>query len=535
MLTIDFLSLAAGAVMGGVAAALVAGLLAARALGRLRLEAGEQASNLQTAHDMAVAEAEDLRAEVAHLTEIRAALQARVESALADAAAAEARVERLPEMERSLADTRDRLAAAGARVAELETALAAERAAAAEKIALLAEAERRLSDTFKALSAEALGASSRQFVELAQATLGKFQETAKGDLDRREASIAALVSPVREQLGRLDEQVRALEQSRAGAYEGLKEQVAALAETQRALHGETQSLVRALRAPQVRGRWGEVQLKRVAELAGMLEHCDFAEQPTLGGNGAGGNGTGEGGPRQRPDMIVRLPGGKTVVIDAKTPLEAYLDAVGAADETARAAALARHARHVRAHAKALGEKSYWSQFENAPEFVVLFLPGESFFAAALEADPALIEAGMQHGVVLATPTTLIALLRAVAYGWRQERLAENARRIGALGAELYKRLSDLGGHMGRVGDQLGKAVAAYNGAVGTLESRVLVSARRLSDLHAAADGAELAIVPTIDAVPRPITAFAGDAAVPGGPSLLDGDAPEAQIRLGTVP
>jgi len=534
MLTIDFLSLAAGAVMGGVAAALVAalvaGLLAARALGRLRLEAGEQASTLQAAHDMAVAEAEDLRAEVAHLTEIRAALQARVESALADAAAAEARVERLPEMERSLADTRDRLAAAGARVAELETALAAERAAAAEKVALLAEAERRLSDTFKALSAEALGASSRQFVELAQATLGKFQETAKGDLDRREASIAALVTPVREQLGRLDEQVRALEQSRAGAYEGLKEQVAALAETQRALHGETQSLVRALRAPQVRGRWGEVQLKRVAELAGMLEHCDFAEQPTLGGNGSG-----EGGPRQRPDMIVRLPGGKTVVIDAKTPLEAYLDAVGAADETARAAALARHARHVRAHAKALGEKSYWSQFENAPEFVVLFLPGESFFAAALEADPALIEAGMQHGVVLATPTTLIALLRAVAYGWRQERLAENARRIGALGAELYKRLSDLGGHMGRVGDQLGKAVAAYNGAVGTLESRVLVSARRLSDLHAAANGAELAIVPTIDAVPRPITAFAGDATVPGGPSLLDGDAPESQIRLGTVP
>jgi DNA recombination protein RmuC len=401
--------------------------------------------------------------------------------------AAEVRAERAEALASEVDDLSEALGHSAARAAVLEATLQAERSSAAEKLALLADAERRLTDTFDALSARAL--------------------------DRREGAIASLVAPVREQMGRLDDQIRALEQARAGAYEGLSAQVRSLADAQKGLLAETQGLTRALRAPQVRGRWGEVQLRRVAELAGMLDRCDFVEQPTV---------PVEGG-RQRPDMVVRLPGGKAIVIDAKTPLDAYLDAVAASDETARAAALARHAQRVRAHMRALGEKAYWAQFAEAPEFVVLFLPGESFFAAALEADPALIEAGMAHGVVLATPTTLIALLRAVAYGWRQERLAENARHIGALGSEMTKRLGDLVAHLSRLGDRLGGAVDAYNGAVGSLEARVLVTARRLADLHGG-DAAALEGAPVVGVAPR------RPAASPGAnPAAGSGPDPEMAV------
>ncbi|HSK39549.1 MAG TPA: DNA recombination protein RmuC, partial [Arenibaculum sp.] len=283
---------------------------------------------------------------------------------------------------------------------------------------------------------------------------------------------------------------------REGAYQGLRQQVLSMMETQKELRSETANLVRALRTPAARGRWGEIQLRRVVELAGMLDHCDFKEQASV---------TTEQG-RLRPDMVVRLPGGKTLVVDAKAPVEAYLDAVAATDDEARRAAVARHARHVREHLKQLGAKTYWDQFQDSPEFVVLFLPGENFFSAALEHDPGLIEAGIDNGVVLATPTTLIALLRAVAYGWRQEKLARNAREISALGADLYKRLSDLGGHMDRLGGRLADAVGCYNRAVGTLESRVLVSARRFRDLHAVPAGAELGELNPVDQSPREIQA-----------------------------
>jgi DNA recombination protein RmuC len=396
-----------------------------------------------------------------------------------------------------------------ARIAELEAELDAADRAADARMAAFAEAERRMADTFAALSAEALGASNRRFLDLAQETLARFHEAARGDLDRREASIASLVSPVREQLGRLDDQLRRLEETRAGAYEGLKAQVQGLAAAQADLNRHTRSLAQALRAPNVRGRWGEVQLRRVAELAGMLAHCDFVEQAAVDGPDG----------RRRPDMVVRLPGGKSVVVDAKTPLDGYLAALEADDDGRRAEALARHARQVRAHMKALGAKAYWAGFDDAPEFVVLFLPGESFFAAALEADPALIEAGMEDGVVLATPTTLIALLRAVAYGWRQERLAENARAIGALGAELHRRLGDLAGHLGRTGEQLGRAVESYNAAVGSLERRAMVSARRLAELAAVDGGAEPAAPAPIDAAPR-----MPEGAPEGAPASLDGGA-----------
>jgi DNA recombination protein RmuC len=398
--------------------------------------------------------------------------------------------------DRLIADLRTDLSRIQASHAQLQTRLEQERLATAEKTALLEKAEDKLSDAFKVLSAEALRSNNQSFLDLARTTLERFQDSARSDLDHRQAAIADLVAPVRQSLDKMDDQIQALEKERVGAYEGLKQQVLSLLDSQRDLRSETANLVRALRSPATRGRWGEIQLRRVVEMAGMVDHCDFFEQS--------GVATEQG--RLRPDMLIRLPGNKIVVVDAKAPVEAYLDAIGAGDDIGRRDAMTRHARHVRDHMRQLGGKAYWSQFEESPEFVVLFLPGENFFSAALEHDPALIEAGIDNGVILATPTTLIALLRAVAYGWRQEHLAQNARDISALGADLYKRLSDLGSHMDRLGSQLGKAVDSYNGAVGTLEARVLVSARRLRDLHAATGTAELPEPSRLDQVPRSLQA-----------------------------
>ena len=357
---------------------------------------------------------------------------------------------------------------------------------------------------FQALSAEALARNNQAFLDLARANLAEAQTAARGDLEKRQQAFAELVSPVRASLDKVDARMQALETARASAYAGLQEQVRGLAEGEQQLRAETGKLVTALRSPAARGNWGEMQLRRVVEMAGMVDRCDFQTQATF---------TGEDG-RQRPDLLVHLPAGKTVVVDAKTPLDGYLHAIEAVDDAARKACLADHARQVRAHLTALSRKSYWEQFEQAPEFAVLFLPGECFFSAALEADPSLIEFGAGQNIILATPTTLIALLRTVAYGWQQEKLAENAAEIAKLGKDLYERLSVMGGHIAGVGKGLERAVEDYNKAVGSFETRVMVSARRFAELKTVAAGAELAELKPVEKRVRRIEEAEPDPAQP---------------------
>jgi DNA recombination protein RmuC len=411
----------------------------------------------------------------------------------------------------------------GAEVARLGAALDAERSSAHTREHLQARADERLREAFDSLAGDALRRNNEAFVALAEARLAKSTTVADSSLAQRQQAIEGLVGPLRESLDRVQHQLNAVERERAGSYSALLEQIGTMRQTSEQLRVETAQLVTALRAPQVRGRWGELQLERAVEAAGLTEHVDYVTQATASAD----EGT------VRPDLVVRLVGGKNVVVDAKVAFSGYLEAMEARDERTRSARLKAHARHLREHVDSLGAKAYWQRFTPAPEFVVCFVPADAFLDAALRADPALQEHAFARNVVLATPSTLVALLRTVAYTWRQEALAANAAEVHQLGRELYQRLSTLGGHIDRLGRSLTTAVGSYNQTVSSLESRVLVTARRMSDLKVVSPDDELT-------APRQVTDTARSTQVPELTeqrvvSLPKQRAPLGQAELPTTP
>jgi len=383
-----------------------------------------------------------------------------------------------------------------------ESEIERERAVHAERLRTYQDAESKLRDTFTALSNEALKSNNEQFLSLAQTRLEQSRTEAAADIESRKKAIEDLLAPMAKTLEHMDREIQDSERRRIEAGAALVEKIAALDTMGQDLRGQTQRLVDALKRPGVRGRWGELQLKRVVELAGMLEHCHFTEQETI----AGENG------RIRPDVLINLPGGKHIIVDAKVPLDAYLRALEAPDDDARQKLLSDHARQVRTHMLQLSAKGYYDKVSSTPEFVVMFLPGEMFFSAALEQDPTLIEFGVDKRVIPASPTTLIALLRAVAYGWQQEAMEENARKISDLGKALYESVRVLGGHFATLGGRLQASLEAYNQAVGSLEGNVLIKARKFKELQAANGGEEIKALEPIDRVPRMLQA----------PELTDG-------------
>ncbi len=422
-------------------------------------------------------------------------------------AAAESRLEEMADLKSALAGREDEIRSLQEqsvkdqkRISELETTLEKERSYAEEKASMIEDAKKRMADSFHSMSARALAENNQSFLDLAGTTLSGYLESARQEFKNREQAVNEAVRPIADALEKYDQEIRSMERAREKAYGELSQQVVSLAQTQNELQRETGKLVSALRMPHVRGRWGELTLRRVVETAGMQNRCDFFEQ--VSGE--------DGGSLSRPDMIIQLPGSRRVVVDSKVPIAAYLDSLEAECQEKSEDMLARHARHVQAHVHKLARKSYWAQFAPAPEFVVLFMPGENFFSAALSKMPGLIEEAADKGVILATPTTLISLLKAVAYSWKQETAAENARAVSELGSELYSRLHSMISHMNKLGRDLERCVSSFNQTVGSMEKRVMPSARKLRDTGATLrSGRPLQDLSSVEEKPRGINTGEG--------------------------
>jgi DNA recombination protein RmuC len=383
----------------------------------------------------------------------------------------------------------------------LSSQLEAQRHVLEEKTRTFEQARQQFESTFKSLASDVLKSNSSEFLKLAETNFKILHNKASGELQQREKAVEGMVKPIREALDKTDLNIRRMEKEREAAFGSLTQHLKFMAQAQEQLQGETRNLVKALRRPEVRGQWGELTLKRLAELAGMVEHCDFDQQRSVDTE----NG------KQRPDMVVRMPGGREIIVDAKAPMDAYLGAVEAQDDTTRALEIQRHARNVRTRVRELASKGYWQQFPQSPDFVVLFIPGDQFLSAALEVDAKLLEDAMADKVVLATPSSLVALLRAVAYGWRQEALAENAEHIRSVGEELYERLSTFADHLGRLGSHLTRSVESYNKAVGSFDSRVLPGARKFREMGIQRKK-DLPEPEPVERLPRPVQ---GDPDKPG--------------------
>jgi DNA recombination protein RmuC len=391
----------------------------------------------------------------------------------------------------------------------LETRIKDQDALQAERDAAYDAATTRLATAFSELANQSLKANSETFLRLAEQNLGTHQERAKRELGDREQAVENLVKPIRDALQQSQQQIADLEKSRSEAYGGIKAQLKSMQFSQQSLAQETQNLVKALRRPEVRGRWGEITLRRLVELAGMVEHCDFQEQVH----------TASDEKSIRPDMIVRMPDQRELVVDVKTPLDAYLEAVEAKDDVQRQLGLTRHARNVRNHIRMLSSKAYWKQFSRSPEFVILFIPGDQFLSAALNEDPDLIETALSQQIILATPTSFVALLKAVAYGWRQLALADNAEEIRGLAEDLYGRLSTFVSHLNKVGKQLSSSVDNYNRAMGSLERKVLPGARKFVELGIHPKK-EIEAIETIEAVPRSLVEPQAEADEDAGDKMI---------------